>query len=471
MATKKRPAKKAPTSGGGAHGVTIRMYRLGVGDCFLLRFDREGTTPYNVLIDCGVHTAQAGGTDRIRKVVADIAAVTESRLDVLVVTHEHWDHVSGFSQAEDLFDAFEVLEVWVAWTEDASDAFAKTLRKKKERAIRAVGLASEVAQAMTGGGHALAGLVGFLGDTTGTKLKAAAKVVKRLANGGRTVKYREPGERPITLDGVDGRVYVLGPPRSKEAIGRSDPKKGSDEVYSFGSYGMDLDHVEAGFSSGLAPPFDGADAQPLASTRGMDFFQRRYWADENDEAAIAPPTRTDLERMERTQAWRRIDEAWLDSATNLALKLDEDTNNTSLVLAFELGDVGGPVLLFAADAQVGNWLSWSTVEWDDVGGQAVTGRDLLSRTLVYKVGHHASHNATLKERGLEWMDALELALVPTDAKMAKKVGWGTLPWPGLLERLDEKTKGRVVRTDEDFESGERRGIEVVREKLYYEVKL
>lgn len=32
------------------------------------------------------------------------------------------------------------------------------------------------------------------------------------------------------------------------------------------------------------------------------------------------------------------------------------------------------------------------------------------------------------------------ALIPTDAKMAKKVKWGTLPWGPLLSRLDEKAK-------------------------------
>jgi hypothetical protein len=58
------------------------------------------------------------------------------------------------------------------------------------------------------------------------------------------------------------------------------------------------------------------------------------------------------------------------------------------VLAFELGK-GGKVLLFAADAQRGNWISWKD------GDQTITATDLLDRTVVYKVGHHGSHNATL----------------------------------------------------------------------------
>ena len=122
-------------------------------------------------------------------------------------------------------------------------------------------------------------------------------------------------------------------------------------------------------------------------------------------------------------------------ATTLAMQLDQDTNNTSLVLAFELGPKkqGGPVLLFAADAQVGNWLSWQDVTWT-FEGRTITGPDLFKRTILYKVGHHASHNATLRKLGLEAMAKLELALVPTDAKMAAKVKWGTLPWPPLLDR-------------------------------------
>ena len=53
---------------------------------------------------------------------------------------------------------------------------------------------------------------------------------------------------------------------------------------------------------------------------------------------------------------RRIDGEWLGAAESLALKIDGDVNNTSLALAFEI--TGGHVLLFPADAQVGNWLSW-----------------------------------------------------------------------------------------------------------------
>src|SRR6185295_16271734 len=124
-------------------------------------------------------------------------------------------------------------------------------------------------------------------------------------------------------------------------------------------------------------------------------------------------------------SWRRIDGEWLAGSPELALQLDSLTNNTSLVLAIELPAGGGSdrdVLLFAADAQVGNWLSWQDLKWT-VDGKEVTGPDLLKRTILYKVGHHGSHNATLKEKGLEEMERLRVALIPVNQEMAGKKGW------------------------------------------------
>ena len=93
---------------------------------------------------------------------------------------------------------------------------------------------------------------------------------------------------------------------------------------------------------------------------------------------------------QRNNAWRTIDDDWLETAGALALYLDEYTNNSSLVLAIELVE-SGKVLLFAADAQTGNWASWKDVKWEE---PEVKTDDLLARTVFYKVGHHASHNAT-----------------------------------------------------------------------------
>src|SRR5262249_52240940 len=156
----------------------------------------------------------------IEKVVANVQKETGGALDVVVATHEHWDHLSGFTQAEELFRKFKVGEVWAAWTEDAADSFATTLRDKKRRAIAAVASAESRMRlaGLNGRDNPLTGLLGFFGDTTGKKLAEAGQVLKDLAGKGKRIKYREPGEPPIEIPGVDARIFVLGPPRDKTAL-------------------------------------------------------------------------------------------------------------------------------------------------------------------------------------------------------------------------------------------------------------
>ena len=83
------------------------MYRQGLGDCFLLTFPREAR-PLYMLIDCGVLLGTEGQNEWMRRVADSIRETTRirrgpsvgQRIDVLVATHEHWDHLSGFVQAE-----------------------------------------------------------------------------------------------------------------------------------------------------------------------------------------------------------------------------------------------------------------------------------------------------------------------------------------------------------------------------------
>jgi len=141
----------------------------------------------------------------------------------------------------------------------------------------------------------------------------------------------------------------------------------------------------------------------------------------------------------------------------LALDLDSDTNNTSLVLAFEFVHTRD-VLLFVGDAQVGNWQSWASVEFDVPGrSKPMPAHDLLARTVFYKVGHHCSHNATLKKGGLELMQNDDLvAFIPLDKATAKMQGkkdengvpkgWD-MPAAPLLKALNQHARNRVVISD------------------------
>jgi hypothetical protein len=117
----------------------------------------------------------------------------------------------------------------------------------------------------------------------------------------------------------------------------------------------------------------------------------------------------------------------------------------------------GTVLLFPGDAQVGNWLSWHDQGYK-VDKKVVKAADLLARTVFYKVGHHASHNATVDEKGLELMTRDDLmAAIPVDRAVAlrKHPRW-MMPADALYARLVEKTHGRVLRSDTGFPEPERR---------------
>src|SRR5689334_2927865 len=79
--------------------VTIRMYNVGFGDCFLLTF-HYSKSDQHVLIDYGTTSAPKNGPkDYMRQIANDIAKVSNGKLRAVVATHRHRDHISGFSTA------------------------------------------------------------------------------------------------------------------------------------------------------------------------------------------------------------------------------------------------------------------------------------------------------------------------------------------------------------------------------------
>ncbi len=479
---KKSRARKAGTE------ITVRHYCQGIGDCHLLKFARDDRKPFYMLIDCGVHTAIAGGPATIAKIVDDIASVTRT-IDVLVVTHEHWDHISGFfTSAAQFKKKIRIGEVWMGWTENPADPQARELDKFKGQALAALDKTqAALDKANTGptgarplGWHLRAvrdGLQGILGfhqfGVKGERVRSAREAVLDLVPS-HTGTYLEPASKPITLPGLSNlRIYVLGPPRDAAMLGiraRASEMYGLDARSGWPMANALGCAFHAG-QGGAAPdgdwaaPFDpniGADlARVLDPKRGakadsdereiIDFVHAYYAGPATDapKAGARSRRKPGDDAAVADQSWRRIDNDWLGVAADLAIQLDDRTNNSSLVLAFEFVD-SGRVLLFTADAQVGSWLSWQTLKWR-IGDKDVTGPDLLARTVYYKVGHHGSHNATLKKKGLELMTHADLsAFIPTNKKDAKKVGWGEMPFQKILDELDRRGSKRVIRADDPW---------------------
>ena len=468
-------SKLIPPPGGAA----VRMYRIGHGDCFLIAFAGEKPDkPVHVLIDCGYKPKSpemlAEPTD-VAKIGQDILDTTGGFVDVAIVTHEHQDHVNGFRP--DNFPDLKVGEVWFAWTENPKDKVANKLRRKfHDRLLRLVdtraslmglgnaaaaedvdwylefelGEPSDQYNGLPGGAAAAAG---GAKDPSRSANKVAMKFLRDCAPG--EPKYLYPHEKVRAVPGAkSARAFVLGPPRDIEKIDDLDPE--GDEEFGQG-FGMAQGAAAAttAATATTTSPFQTRHAIPLAEAfadpRYADFYKTYYGN------ADAPDAGDDKEVISAA-SWRRLTADDAADACALALAMNNATNNASLALAFELS-MSGKVLLFIGDAQAGNWRSWSDGEFDD-DGTKVTATDLLERTVLYKVGHHGSHNATLNGKAgsghpclaemAKGENAAEfVAMITAVEKWAHqkpKPNWNH-PLPAIKAALVEKAGGRVLQTD------------------------
>ncbi len=486
-APKARKATAKPTNTG---TVRVRMYRQGLGDCFLLTFTQGKAKPFHVLIDCGVILGTKDPVPKMTAVVKSLFKETGGNVDLLVATHEHWDHISAFQQVQSEFDKFTFKTVWLAWTEDPKNGVAKQLESVRNAKVHAlhVGVqqlqqklaaspattaAKNHAQAMLDQAGQVLSFFGIdphdkpspdglgVAGGGGDKTRAALDYIRS-----KNPEYRNPGEVKDFPDLPGVRIFVLGPPKDLAQLHKSAPTSKGKEAYEeekalvgafigateraffaaagdFPVKGLSVETAQELSEDGVrAMPFDRTFQVNPEAAKQHPFFREHY------------PASGDIDK----DAWRRADTEWAGAAAEFALKLDSDTNNTSLALAFELPS--GDVLLFPGDAQVGNWESWHA---DSQGNQRVfdvkgpeprkvTAEQLLKRTVLYKVGHHGSHNATLRDKGLELMtDSRLVALVPVDEYVSHVTkGWDKMPFDPLMHRLLEKTNGRVVQVDEEL---------------------
>ena len=506
--------------------VRVRMYRQGLGDCFLLTFTNTEQEHHHMLIDCGVLPLSSGGTGRLDLIAQDILAETGQHLDVVVATHEHADHISGFKSASEFFglnpetkpaQLVQVDKVWLAWTENKGNEQVKKILAKTNSLALAVtaavqGLGPTQSQAMKDillfAGAFLesdreVGLdqvsskepeaIGEGGTRTDQDVQQSVsassdqssqgqtkfKIAKTMAQimdwlrGWGPVDYLEPNDvRELPEFGI--KFYILGPSRKMRVLGGSSPngqmsamsqpehglKSNQSTAFMAAATrfaGLELDEVPGeGLSKAdidaiykLSLPFDPARSLSLDEAKNpyplaedakypeklqaayRDFFLKVYGFGE-ESAGHGPE-------------WRRIDSDWLQMGETLALQQVSMINNTSLVMAIELVETG-KVLLFVGDAEEESWQTW--------GNNKANLEELLANTVLYKVGHHGSINATDQDMLNNKMTNPDLvALIPVDMKRAAEKNWQfpakTLYDPSTADSnrkgaLFKQTHGRII---------------------------
>ena len=418
------------------------MYQVGeLGDCFHLQFT-EGQKQSDILIDCGSFRNSQTSKDRLKAIVQHIKSdLNGKKFDAVVGTHQHNDHVSGYVHCESEFNG-HVDQVWLSWLDNPKDALARRIKEDQKNLVSKLQAINKKMQAVKlGDSEVLTDVLGFYGiDANNGDPVIPAQGIENLKKmGDKPVNYLLPGDH-FDLPGLSAgevKVYSLGPPRDQTLLFDINPKK--DESY-------DARLAIASLSATkLLSALDNRG-------NGVDRRQEEQFPFNQSYKKTGKNVDRDIFKIynDEKESWRKIDLEWLEQANRLALYLDSYTNNSSLVLAFELVK-SGRVLFFAADAQTGNWLSWENIKWKDMPAH-FSSNSLLASTVLYKVGHHASHNATLVA-GLEAMTSDELvAMIPvdkSDPNITKKNGW-KMPAKNLFQRLKEKTQFRVLRMDDFY---------------------
>jgi hypothetical protein len=369
--------------------VEIRSYQVGFGDCFLLSFVYADKRRH-VLIDFGstgvpagakskaaaagrsrAKRANGGFSGHMRRVADDIAAVCGADgLTAVVATHRHADHINGFATDTRSGHAGEVIKglnprvVLQPWTEDPDarkDARAATRDTSRSRrsfvaslaamnaiAERVVELATRPPSWMSA---ALQRELMFLGMDNIANRVAIENLIAMGQRAGATAVWAHhgsPSGLERLLPGV--KIHVLGPPnlQQSEKI-RKMRSRDPDQFWQLVSGAADVRVDHAGAVAGTP---------------------RRA-------VAVPPEARWFRDRLEKLTGQQILE---------LVRTLDQQMNNTSLILLFE---VLGRKLLFPGDAQIENW-SYALEDAPD----AARTRKLLAEVDVYKVGHHGSRNAT-----------------------------------------------------------------------------
>jgi hypothetical protein len=425
--------------------VEIRGYQVGFGDCFLLSFVYSAADKRHVLIDFGTTELPPRGTPRtaakaseyMPQVANQIAKVCGGSLTAVIATHRHADHISGFGtdaktgKSGETIKALNPKVVLQPWTEDpqaAKDATKATKDSQRSPKSFTAGLTAmhNIAEAIfqladsrpAWMGAALQKELRFLGMDNISNRSAIDNLIAMGAAKGATAVWAHHGSDSGLEDLLPGvKVHVLGPPdlTQSEKI-RKMRKTDPDQFW----------HL-------LAGPKSLQTAEPLANGLGNGQAGRGH--------RVPPEARWFRDRLEGMRAEQLLE---------IVRTLDDQMNNTSLILLFE---VFGKKLLFPGDAQIENW----SYALEDAPDAAKT-RQLLAEVDVYKVGHHGSLNATpkkllwegFKNRNRAGAQRLVTVLSTMRGKHGKVANKTEVPRRPLLAALEAET---VLSSTEDLPFG------------------
>jgi hypothetical protein len=393
---------------------TIRTYQIGFGDCFLLSVDYDSGAQRHCLIDFGTTRPNRGHAGRNNEDIAeDIKSVTGGKLHMLVASHRHKDHISGFAgRSGQIIRSLQPQIVVQPWTEDPTldpEATAPVdVPGGNQNLVSALGSMQKFAWQVQNQWMQHLGLKGEAAKTDPETLNLNT-VEERL---------HDVEVRPNRLLGVNmpqavprnvfTELFAVGLTniRNKQAVEGLIAM--ADKAEAGGHYGKFGDRLPLGDIMPavkvhvLGPPTvdDSASVRTQRHKDSDEFWhmRSRFWTaharsiELAQEGDLFPDDVVNDVPFAARWAVPRAQRIRVDQLLAIVRALDTALNNTSLILLFEIGD---KKLLFPGDAQIENWeFALSKAKEDTSQGRELN--QLLSQVDLYKVGHHGSLNATPK---------------------------------------------------------------------------
>jgi beta-lactamase superfamily II metal-dependent hydrolase len=419
------------------------MYHIGFGDCFLVTFPKNR----HVLIDCGLHHEYKKKEEKTKKLVELIKQHSGGNLAVVIASHYHHDHISGFGYHGSLFHAMEAKEIWLPYYLNRSHPAFRIMENKWKRRRRTLGILDPQRAAK----------LDALRIANDTSLQTLLDPWDHCEP---TIRYLSADSGFTESPAIPGvGIQILGPhvdnPWLSKGKYTSSGEGGAEESKPYepgDSYLTQLEYVaEIGRASGessesglsdLVASYDIGYGNPTERDEEDGAVDDD---EETHEAEVDSPTRplNEIKIPSPFKAHWKIDDAEAFehfSSLNNAIPFKPDDyfsaytdrsgkehNNLSLCVLFSYG---GKKLLFTGDAQYG---AWKAIYKD------TNLLDQLDEIELLKVSHHGSHNGTPASlvRGMGRF----VSLVSTNEGWP----WKSIPKKRLLHALDRR--GPVLRSD------------------------
>lgn len=386
----------------------IRAYNVGLGDCIYLRIP-DGDQRRHVLIDCGSKNQASSGlrraVDHLREELSKDANGSAARLDLLVVTHAHEDHLCGFGEGA-AFQGIQVSRVWMSVAMDPNHPQAE--KAKQLHTVAQAALVELAASPQRG-----------VADWAESMLALAnADAVNYLLGGKLQVATFVHAESQPDSIFQDERIrfHVIA------------PEPNIDGIYLGRETELDLDLLRLAARSEGAPNGQGGGGEAVL-------------------ARPIPPSHVCAEDF------AQLREGMVRQSMAFVQKNGELINNTSVVLLLEWH---GRRLLFTGDAEFSEARQGVFTEdaangsWNTMWAKR---KEHFQPIDFLKVGHHGSENATPWTRHRPKVNEILDALLPSDGKSSTRAAlvstartnvFPTIPDPFLMEELGKRVGNAVT---------------------------